>query len=217
MTLASLDTLPDSLYAWYNLPIKEDVETALKELEDFISLEGPFDGILGFSQGGLLVATLLLRDAARSGGRQLPFTMAVFISSFAPHNIDGKTIVWDRKDEDLVVAASTEASESRVTDWKSDQRTAFDYNILKNSIDKISFPITLLRKYNARHDDVRIEIPTLFVRGRQEPNNVGFDELIELISAQFLKVSQHDGGHEFPRQPEEITRMAELMIQMSLL
>lgn len=40
-----------------------DIQTALEHLEAFIANEGPFDGIMGFSQGGSLALTYLLQEA----------------------------------------------------------------------------------------------------------------------------------------------------------
>ena len=88
----------DSLYACYNLPVREDIERALDNIIEFIQEEGPFDGVIGFSQGGLVASALLLRDAARPEGPQLPFQMAVLVSAFTPHNVDSQSIEWNLND-----------------------------------------------------------------------------------------------------------------------
>ncbi|EXJ91410.1 hypothetical protein A1O1_04522 [Capronia coronata CBS 617.96] len=41
----------------------DEIQSSLDHLDDFIETEGPFDGILGFSQGGSLALSYLLRDA----------------------------------------------------------------------------------------------------------------------------------------------------------
>ncbi|RMJ07282.1 hypothetical protein CDV36_013106 [Fusarium kuroshium] len=203
----------DSLYAWYNLPLKDDIENALEDILDFIESEGPFDGILGFSQGGLMAATLLLWDASRPEGPQLPFKMAVFISTFAPHNVTTDTVMWDLKGNDLVATVS---GQDRGTDWKVDPRTAFDFNVLKSNLDKVSFPVHLLPKHNPKDDHARITIPTVFVRGQHESNDVGFDQFLGLVSAPALQTMRHSGAHHFPKPSWEVAHMAELMIKTSL-
>ncbi|KAJ5925180.1 hypothetical protein N7454_007819 [Penicillium verhagenii] len=51
---------------------------AVKDLEHFIEKEGPYDGVLGFSQGMMLACTLLMRNVQEK--RTLPFKCAIFFS-----------------------------------------------------------------------------------------------------------------------------------------
>ncbi|EXJ93213.1 hypothetical protein A1O3_01770 [Capronia epimyces CBS 606.96] len=46
----------------------DEIESSLEHLDDFIETDGPFDGILGFSQGGSLALSYLLRDAGTTTG-----------------------------------------------------------------------------------------------------------------------------------------------------
>lgn len=52
---------------------------ALNNLERYIELEGPFDGVIAFSQGGALASTLLVRQARRSPTIDI-FKIAIFFS-----------------------------------------------------------------------------------------------------------------------------------------
>ncbi|KAI9691979.1 MAG: hypothetical protein M1820_009631 [Bogoriella megaspora] len=71
----------------------------IDDLQAFIQLEGPFDGIVGFSEGGALAASLLLYYERRktSGDQTLPkFNCAVFICSgdlVDPDDVLTKTII----------------------------------------------------------------------------------------------------------------------------
>lgn len=57
--------------------------TALDDLDDWITDNGPFDGCLGFSQGAALAATLIIRHQ----NRQNPtFRFAIFICAAIPHD-----------------------------------------------------------------------------------------------------------------------------------
>ena len=66
------------------------MEKSLAMLEEYIAEHGPFDGLLGFSQGGVLASFLL---AAQHRGQALqqhpPFRVAILIASMsnrsAPH------------------------------------------------------------------------------------------------------------------------------------
>ncbi|KAI1381692.1 serine hydrolase FSH [Hypoxylon crocopeplum] len=52
---------------------------AIDQLDNYVSLEGPFDGILGFSAGSVLAAAYMLHKRQLSD--QMPFKCAVFLSS----------------------------------------------------------------------------------------------------------------------------------------
>lgn len=56
------------------------VEQALDRVRDAVAAEGPFDGVLGFSQGATLAALLCLEPSAP------PFRFAVLIAGFLPHD-----------------------------------------------------------------------------------------------------------------------------------
>ncbi|CAG8232423.1 unnamed protein product [Penicillium salamii] len=51
---------------------------AVEDLESFIAREGPYDGVLAFSQGMMLVCTLLMRNVEQK--KPLPFKCAIFFS-----------------------------------------------------------------------------------------------------------------------------------------
>lgn len=51
---------------------------AVEDLENFIAREGPYDGVLAFSQGMMLACTLLMRNVEEK--KPLPFKCAIFFS-----------------------------------------------------------------------------------------------------------------------------------------
>ncbi|MCJ1389264.1 hypothetical protein MMC18_002120 [Xylographa bjoerkii] len=65
--------------------------TALDDLEEYLQTEGPFDGVIGFSQGACLAASLMIQHARKQPPHSF-FRCAVFICGIEPRNIlDGKT------------------------------------------------------------------------------------------------------------------------------
>lgn len=67
-------------------------------MAEYVAAEGPFDGVLGFSQGGILAASLLARNIFPS-----PFAFAIFICSgppFSPHLLDIGTVQYHNADLD---------------------------------------------------------------------------------------------------------------------
>ncbi|KAL4931817.1 serine hydrolase FSH [Aspergillus undulatus] len=55
-----------------------DLLQPVQDLEDFIASEGPYDGVIAFSQGIMTAATLIVRNAQE--GKPVPFKCAVFFS-----------------------------------------------------------------------------------------------------------------------------------------
>ena len=80
----------DDYYTYFNPDSAFGILSAVNYLADYIASEGPFDAVMGFSQGASLAATLILRNQeARKGDsttahRQNPFKCAIFLSGQLP-------------------------------------------------------------------------------------------------------------------------------------
>lgn len=58
---------------------------ATEDLKSYIAADGPFDGVIGYSQGAAIAATLLLQEhAARPSQPQSLFRCAIFLSGGVP-------------------------------------------------------------------------------------------------------------------------------------
>lgn len=66
-------------YAYFDLYSPSDFITALDQLEEYIDAEGPFDGVLAFSQGAGLAAMHIVRKSLE--GYNPPFKCAILFSS----------------------------------------------------------------------------------------------------------------------------------------
>ncbi|SLM36796.1 Serine hydrolase FSH [Lasallia pustulata] len=64
------------------------MRTALDQLESFIALEGPYDGVIGYSHGGALAATFLIKHSRLHPGAPPPFKCAIFLSGGIPMDPD---------------------------------------------------------------------------------------------------------------------------------
>lgn len=70
---------PGPYYAWYNETSTEEIRASHEWLVDYMRKNGPYDGVMGFSQGsGLLASFLLYHDLYRPD-EPLPFKVAIFI------------------------------------------------------------------------------------------------------------------------------------------
>jgi len=66
-------------FNYFNADSAESMQKALKELHSYVQQEGPYDGVLGYSQGAALAATYLALQTSPP-----PFKCAVFLSGARP-------------------------------------------------------------------------------------------------------------------------------------
>ncbi|KAJ8576288.1 hypothetical protein ON010_g2924 [Phytophthora cinnamomi] len=74
---------------WWDFEIDEEtgkhtygrVDEAVDYLAEFVKREGPFDGIFGFSQGGMMASLLLQRQFADPNNSPFKFKFAIFVAS----------------------------------------------------------------------------------------------------------------------------------------
>ncbi|KAL9049435.1 MAG: hypothetical protein Q9162_007221 [Coniocarpon cinnabarinum] len=74
-------------YTYWDPSNAASIEAAVDYLEEFMNSDGPFDGVLAFSQGAALAATLLAKNVKASNGKYLKhplFKCAIFLSAMRP-------------------------------------------------------------------------------------------------------------------------------------
>jgi pimeloyl-ACP methyl ester carboxylesterase len=74
----------DEYFQYYDQTSAESMNLALSQLDAYLASEGPFDGVIGYSQGASLAATYLIRTAQRHPSAPLPFRYAIFFSGGRP-------------------------------------------------------------------------------------------------------------------------------------
>ena len=70
-------------YAYYDPSSIPSYIRAVEQLNDYVSIEGPFDGVMAFSQGAGLAAMYLVHKSLQEPRQDSPFKVAIFISSIA--------------------------------------------------------------------------------------------------------------------------------------
>lgn len=76
-------------YGWPDIKSSKSCDFLQQYIEEHD--EGPFDGVLGFSEGASVAASLILRQSAEK--RTSPFKFAIFICAVPPFRWDCKGIV----------------------------------------------------------------------------------------------------------------------------
>lgn len=79
-------------YAYYDPKDPTTLQTAINQLDGYISSEGPFDAVMGFSAGAVLAAMYILQKQQRSAA--VPFRCAIFLAS-ADSTIEKETLGFD--------------------------------------------------------------------------------------------------------------------------
>jgi hypothetical protein len=100
-------------YSYYTFPRSfEDNDESMLEayelLDEVIEIEGPFDGVLGFSQGGTLASGWLMHHAATRPFEPPPVRCAVFLNSLPPFRMNpGEDPVIDENLKDGCIQMPT--------------------------------------------------------------------------------------------------------------
>ena len=76
----------EGYFAFYDPECPTSVMSALDDLDKYVAQEGPYDGVMGFSQGAALAAMLIIRHhSSPRGDKDDLFRLAVFICGAVPH------------------------------------------------------------------------------------------------------------------------------------
>jgi hypothetical protein len=82
-----------SYYHWPPTPSEKhelSIQDAYDDLDAHLEDDGPYDGVIGFSHGGTLLAGYLADLTTRQPTEELPVRCAVFLCSFPPFRMDEK-------------------------------------------------------------------------------------------------------------------------------
>lgn len=79
---------PGPFYSYTTGYSPAEIRDALDDIDDFIQENGPFDGIIAFSQGGGLAASYILDYQSRNPNNPPPFQFAVLLSPAAAFSAD---------------------------------------------------------------------------------------------------------------------------------
>ncbi|KAJ9664377.1 hypothetical protein H2198_000306 [Neophaeococcomyces mojaviensis] len=83
------NVFPGPYTCWYPVPTRTNVKAAHELIWEFIEEEGPYDAVMGFSQGAALAASLLINHQLEKPDSPPPFRLAIFVCGSLPYCIDG--------------------------------------------------------------------------------------------------------------------------------
>ncbi|RAL04852.1 uncharacterized protein BO80DRAFT_210541 [Aspergillus ibericus CBS 121593] len=183
-------TYPGPYYSLFDLPTKDRLMDVFALIDETWESDGPFDGLVGFSQGGGAVASYLLQPETA----KKPLTCAMFFSSSVP--FDPMSAPWKYIDQDRFTDATTgqEIPSADLT------RSIPEVTQLNTSRYPSLGDELLLRRYTVSQEDTnRIDLPTVHVYGTNDPWY--YEQCMDtekLCRAMNRETVLHKGGHSVP-------------------
>jgi len=156
------------------------IEEQHRFIMDIVAEEGPFDGVMGFSQGASLAASILIHHQIETPWLPPPFRVAIFLCATYPHSrnsVDGKDVTDKVPTSELPGRRSSTDS-----GYSSDEDSA------KDSI----------RVLYANSTKARIQIPTAHLYGENDQYLHESLEVVDLCDQRLSIEYKHKGGHEVP-------------------
>ncbi|KAF1347665.1 serine hydrolase FSH [Delphinella strobiligena] len=213
-------------YSWYALPLTSELENAHEWLSNLIQEKGPYDGVLGFSQGCALAATFLLRlqrdeiGQASIRGRppQQPFKFAVFICGGLPlyyladqgYDISEAARIHDKESGQ---ALQSQASYAALVEHGDKRWNYIDRGKIGHSDpapDTSSSEMPLAATFATAREvcgldcaqilpEHMIQIPTVHIYGSRDPRMASAFQLARFCREDVKRIFDHGGGHDLPR------------------
>lgn len=205
-------------YAHYTTFAAQDLADAHDWLSQLIKDRGPYDGVIGFSQGCALTATFLLslqskiaeQDAGKPGAVEIPFKFAILICGGVPLTFledQGYEVsdIAKENDKRTGLALASQASFSALLEHGRD-RWKGDAGADPSLADLSSLPLDeVVSADNIGGLDFRqipserlIQIPTVHICGTKDPRKLSGIQLARLCRADRRQVWDHGGGHDIP-------------------
>jgi len=197
-------------YCFYELPTPDEVQEAYDLIWDTIEEDGPFDGIIGFSQGGALASSFIMADA-RSSQPQQPFKCGIFFCASMPFDpaspaftvnpVDGTCYYADTGKLIEAFDVTQSIPETASAGWSGtyDEKTKF------------------LHRYTSPYANpgkAKMMIPTAHVVGLEDDyykQGCALRDLCTLHNRHFI---EHKLGHDIPKDRMSTTKIVHCIQQM---
>ncbi|KAH8199590.1 hypothetical protein TruAng_006240 [Truncatella angustata] len=208
IVFGSKNSQVNNSFTWFATYDLTSVLDAIKKIDEYIQLNGPFDCVCGFSQGCSLAASLLLYS--RQEGRCPPFKSAVFICggvSFEvlenlglrvpqiARDISKETgrVLQARASVLARLATDLDQIEKGVGLWDDTDGLIYDPTALPALSDCFGLDLTAFSR------EVMIDIPTVHIYGGRDPRWPSSVQLAYLCDSDKRTTLDHGGGHDIPR------------------
>lgn len=177
---------PPPYLAYYPIAYPHLIESAQSYIHEVIEDEGPFDGVMGFSQGGALAASLILEHNKTDPSHAL-FKFAIFVCATLPFNAD-----------DCKGLESWKFAKSGKAKLQHEFAGEVEVQEPLGFPDDLSEPI--LGRYHPDKTPMdTIKIPTFHLVGKIDPYGPQSETLAAMCEPAQRSVMEHSGGHRVPK------------------
>ncbi|KAJ4415839.1 hypothetical protein N0V82_007099 [Gnomoniopsis sp. IMI 355080] len=199
-SLHTVDFSKSNLYGYYNGLDIEDILATENELRQVIEEHGPFDGLMGYSQGGSMAAQIAIRmltENPYATAQELPIKFLVLINSAVPPCImplDGQEITSIPIEEAPILQMLFDIFKANPADYTDKARPAKLANgrkVLANDTHYMTF-------FDAKWDGQVLNMPSLHITGLGDHPEYG-QNLYQLAEPRLAEHIGHVFGHDFPR------------------
>lgn len=203
-------------------------------MDETIDEQGPFDGVLGFSQGAGIIMSYLLELSAARPNDLLPFRFAIFCSPIIPlatdqkyrdsvfNSISPKDLDHLRSGQESQLAQLPEPVRTEATELvkviKATQSITHEGPVYFLDRPVSEVPCVLHPQIFA----TRLSIPTLHLRGKIDLPHLKDSMLLtqSFCDSKSQKSIEHSAGHDLPRIGPEVNQIMaaiEWLVEQSLL
>ncbi|TLD18441.1 hypothetical protein PspLS_10146 [Pyricularia sp. CBS 133598] len=225
-------TNPGPFYSYVQGYSPSDILKSHKRLREVISEQGPFDGVLGFSQGGSMALSYLYQQ--QQDGFTPDFKFAIFLSSIVAFSGDRRTHEEEVKHlcdpvrnplhsqrqqqsasdiRDILLHTFTASSRIGATAPGYDNDYFFRPGADPADVPRVLHPRLLFSASGGTTavSNTRLAIPTVHAHGRRD-----FDFMKETAEAArglcdplLARCLVHSGGHSPPQRPDEVAELVQ--------
>jgi len=212
-------------YTWWPKPTINAIRGAHDYILDHISQHGPYDILMGFSQGCALIGSLLLYHARETPHEPLPFRAAMFLCGGLPFQVleDLGLPVSERAyaiNEETVrllkaragaltqLAANPEQITFGTGLWDDVTGLVHDPEVMPEEEDCFGLDFSIIPR------TVRIKIPTVHVFGGKDPRWPASMQLAYFCEKERRTMWDHGGGHDIPRSTGVSLKLAGLLEEL---
>jgi pimeloyl-ACP methyl ester carboxylesterase len=206
------DFFSEPYFCWYSLPTPAGLQAAFELLEETIEDEGPFDGVIAFSQGAAVGSSYILQCLKESPARS-PFKCAIFFCAAMPFDLDSRPFTFNQDERRFKWADTNELIDDKAILQAIPEPGAPDYS------GKFETTTSFLRRY-PEGKQPQIHIPTVHIAGLDDgywyPQSLGVRDMCNPLNRHFL---EYRGGHEIPKDRNMTTKMVQviqIMMQATL-
>ncbi|MCJ1396152.1 hypothetical protein MMC18_009041 [Xylographa bjoerkii] len=183
---------------WYKTPTTTKIAGARRLVLSIIEEKGPFDAVMGFSQGAAVAASIILHHQLEHPLQRSLFRVAIFFCSPLPfahsldYGIDTRTYFGVEGTAPSRDGCPTIVPKHLITD-------AAYLRVEEECPDVQGTQEIHYQMFHPSVDDFRIEIPTAHIFGLRDPWYLHSGDVLKLCLRDRASVFEHDYGHEVPR------------------